>query len=666
MTHESIQPFLDWISVHPTWSGFIVFLISLSESLAIVGLLVPGVVMMTAIGGMMGSGILPFWETLTWAILGAVAGDGLSYWLGYHYHEQLREFWPFRKFPKLFARGEAFFRAHGGKSIVFGRFVGPVRPMIPVIAGMMDMLPGRFFFFNVLSAIAWAPLYSLPGILIGASLGSLSPEVASRVGVLVLLLLLIIWVFYEIFFLIGSWLLNSAITILNYLWRRLNQLPGIKTLLKTAQGTEQGQLGLMILFFLSSISFLIITFDVINSTGISDWNEPVYQALRALYSDHWISIITLLTGIGDPGVLIPTALAIGLGLIWSQRLTAALCWFFIIGLGYLCGFLVKDFAEIPRPEGILYLTYSYAYPSNHCLGATLVLGFSAFLIQRILLTKYRWIPFTIAIPLILAVTFSRLYLGTHWFTDILGSLALGTAFVSLGGFLYRRLDPQILPIRALLIPGLSTLTIAILIYSLAFYPTIRKELVREWPIETLNESLWWKGQGATQGLYRTGALKHQATIFDIQWLGSLKSIQNALENKGWTVIPKLSFKSGVLLLADNPAPLHFPVMPKFHRDRLPVIAVAKPLTHNYRLVLQIWQSDYKTEQNESLWVGTLRLEVASHPLPLTTLYLESPIQNYILKQFEKAITTQQPIGAHFIFNNTIHHPVLLLKSLENS
>ena len=107
MSPETYQPILDWIGSHPHWSGFIVFLISLSESLAIVGLVVPGVVLMTAIGGMMGSGILPFWATLTWAILGAIAGDGISYWLGYHYHQHLKisgrlnssqGYWPEAKF----------------------------------------------------------------------------------------------------------------------------------------------------------------------------------------------------------------------------------------------------------------------------------------------------------------------------------------------------------------------------------------------------------------------------------------------------------------------------------------------------------------------------------------------------------------------------------------
>ena len=61
------------------------FLISLSESLAVVGLVVPGVILMTAIGSLIGAGKLPALATMTWAILGAIAGDGLSYWLGLYW-----------------------------------------------------------------------------------------------------------------------------------------------------------------------------------------------------------------------------------------------------------------------------------------------------------------------------------------------------------------------------------------------------------------------------------------------------------------------------------------------------------------------------------------------------------------------------------------------------
>jgi membrane protein DedA with SNARE-associated domain/membrane-associated phospholipid phosphatase len=661
MTQESLQPFIHWISAHPTWSGLIVFLISLSESLAVVGLLVPGVVMMTAIGGMMGAGILPFWETLGWAIFGAIVGDGISYWLGYHYHQRLRQFWPFRQFPKLMERGENFFRAHGGKSIVFGRFVGPVRPMIPVIAGMMDMTPKRFLVFNVLSAVAWAPLYSLPGILIGSSLGSLSPEVASRIGILVLLLLLAFWCIYEVLFLIGSWITHRFNQILDLSLYYLKKMPGFNYLLKTEQGTEKGQFGLLLLFIASSLSFLIILQDVLNFSGVADWNESVYQVLRALYSDDWITYIAIITSIGDPLILLPVSTLIGIAFLLQRQYKALFCWVVVIGGGYILGFLIKIYTEIPRPEGLFYLSSEYAFPSNHTLIVFLLFGFGALLIRTALAPKHRWIPFSIFIPFILAISFSRLYLGMHWFTDVLGSLALGIAFVSLGGFIYRRIEPKPILLPTVLMTGALSLLVCFGLYTFFFYPHARKELERQWPIESLNEKTWWSGFGSTRELYRTGAIKQQATVFDIQWLGQLDAIRTDLNEKGWVNVPKLSLKNSVMFLANEPSALHFPIMPKFHRDRLPVITMAKPLNEKQRLVLQIWHSDLFTPTQTELWVGTLRVEEINHPLPLITLFLESPLRKFPLKKFEKEMTAHFPVNGHLVFYSDSHHPILLLR-----
>ncbi|HXH55292.1 MAG TPA: VTT domain-containing protein [Gammaproteobacteria bacterium] len=669
MTQESIQPFLDWITANPNWSGFIVFLISLSESLAIVGLVVPGVVMMTAIGGMMGSGHLPFWATLSWAILGAIAGDGISYWLGYHYHQQLRNFWPFKQFPKLLARGETFFTLHGGKSIIFGRFVGPVRPMIPVIAGMMDMSPKRFLFFNILSAIAWAPLYCLPGILIGASLGTLPPEVASRAGLLVLLLLLAFWLIYETLLLIGAWVVKTLTQAINGIWKILRRLPWLHSALRNAQGSEQSQLGILIFCVLAFTGFAITLRDILNSEGITSWNEPVYQVLRALYSTKIIHWTGFLTGLGDPWILLPAAAAIGLWLFWRQRYTAAFCWFLTISIGFVSGWLVKTESAIPRPEGLVYLSHRFAFPSAHTLTATLVFGLAAMFIHQTLsmqqspTRKYRWAPWAIAVPLILWVAFSRVYLGMHWFTDIVGSLTLGSGFVTLGTLIYRRVESRPIPIRAIVVPGLLVMTVTLSLYATFFYPKLRTELIRQWATHTLQEKIWWHGKGDTNTLYRTGAFKRQATIFDVQWLGSLESVQSALEKAGWKVIPKLNFKTGVILLANNPSPLLFPTMPKFHRDRLPILAVTKKMSETRRVVFQLWRSDYQTEHKTPLWVGTLRVEEAIHPLPLVTTFLEQPERDDILEELAKSLNLSSGIHTHIISTKHANNcKVLLLKS----
>ena len=186
------QPLLDWVGQNPHLSGAVVFAIAAAESLVVVGILVPGVAMMLGIGTLVGLDALPLWPTLFWAAAGAAVGDGAGYWLGHHYDKQLRHLWPMTRYPELIPKGERFFQRHGGISVLFGRFVGPVRSIIPAVAGMMHMPPTRFYLVNILSAMAWAPVVILPGVAFGASL-SLASEVALRFAELLGGAILLLW-----------------------------------------------------------------------------------------------------------------------------------------------------------------------------------------------------------------------------------------------------------------------------------------------------------------------------------------------------------------------------------------------------------------------------------------------------------------------------------------
>ncbi len=195
MLETFVQPLLDWVTLYPNRAGFIVFMIAMIESLVIIGMLVPGAALLFGVGALIGLGTLDLWSTLAWAAAGAIVGDGISFWLGYHYREQLHHIWPFKNHPNLFIQGEKFFHKHGGKSIAFGRFVGPVRAIVPTIAGMMEMSPIRFTVINIISALAWAPVYILPGAAFGTSL-ELASNVLVRLISLLIIVSLIVWLLF--------------------------------------------------------------------------------------------------------------------------------------------------------------------------------------------------------------------------------------------------------------------------------------------------------------------------------------------------------------------------------------------------------------------------------------------------------------------------------------
>jgi membrane protein DedA with SNARE-associated domain len=162
-----VQPTLNFISGHSGWAFPVMFITCFGESFAFLSLLFPGTSILIVAGTLMSAGSLPYWPVLAGAVIGAVLGDSVSFWLGRRYGGGIARIWPLTRNPDLLASGIRFFEKHGGKSVFIGRFFGPVRAVVPLAAGTMRMPRGRFWFANVTSAIVWAPMLLFAGDAVG-------------------------------------------------------------------------------------------------------------------------------------------------------------------------------------------------------------------------------------------------------------------------------------------------------------------------------------------------------------------------------------------------------------------------------------------------------------------------------------------------------------------
>ncbi|RAK32206.1 membrane protein DedA with SNARE-associated domain [Falsochrobactrum ovis] len=163
-----------FISDHRAWAGPIVGIISFGESLAIIGMFIPATPIMIVIGGLIGAGIIEPIPVIIGAIIGAVIGDIVSYFLGWWVGRNIIHKWPLNKHRSGVARARLLFRRYGFMAVFVGRFFGPIRCTVPMVAGMMSMDQTRFQTANVLSAMVWAPVMFLPGWLAGRGVGSFS------------------------------------------------------------------------------------------------------------------------------------------------------------------------------------------------------------------------------------------------------------------------------------------------------------------------------------------------------------------------------------------------------------------------------------------------------------------------------------------------------------
>jgi membrane protein DedA with SNARE-associated domain len=172
-------------------SMLFIFLVALGECAFVIGLFVPSTPVLLLTGSLMAVGKLPFWPIYLVAVLGAIIGDTISYWIGRTLEHRLKEIWPFRNYQDQIIKGEEFFARHGGKSVFIGRFIPGVKAIVPGIAGMLGMHWPRFFIINVISAFAWAASHLLPGLLLSNWLDSigLSIEAVILWGTLLLIVL---------------------------------------------------------------------------------------------------------------------------------------------------------------------------------------------------------------------------------------------------------------------------------------------------------------------------------------------------------------------------------------------------------------------------------------------------------------------------------------------
>ncbi len=194
----NIEAILQWISTHPEWAVSVVFLIAFFESIAIFSLFIPGWVLLVGVGAFIGSGNLDFLKMALASFMGALTGESLSYYIGWYYRDKIHHWSWFQKHPQWLEKSQDFFHKHGASSVAFGRFFGPVRAFIPLVAGISEMPPLRFMLINIVSALVWAPAYLLPGVIAGAAI-----EIDKTTGATIVISLLGMVIF--------SWLLVKEI-----------------------------------------------------------------------------------------------------------------------------------------------------------------------------------------------------------------------------------------------------------------------------------------------------------------------------------------------------------------------------------------------------------------------------------------------------------------------
>lgn len=610
-----VHSLVQQLAQHPWLAYAAVLLLALSESLPVIGMFVPGTAVILAISALVPSGVVTLWPLLVAATVGAILGDGFAYGLGRRYQRQIVDGWLPRRYPTLFARSEAFFARHGDKSVFLARFVPGVRAVVPLMAGVLGMTVRRFTTANVASALVWAPSHILPGVLVGASFGLFGPA-AGPLAILIVLLVLLIWTVYAALRLALRHGVPALQRLLSHWHTRARTRDtlvarSMTRLLDPAQPEGRVLLALALVMIGAAWMFGGILEDLITGDPLVQADTAVYGLLQELRTAPGDNIMVTITELGDATVVIAVALAVLLWFVHMRAWRTAGYWTGAIVGATAINTAIKAALHRPRPIGSLYDgAAGFSFPSGHSTLNLVLYGFLAFLVIREIRPTRR-LPIALgATTLILAIAFSRLYLGAHWFSDVAGGLAFGTAWLILLwiGYTYG-VTSRIAPRGLLLVAG-ATFVVAGSVSVVRSHAGDVQRYAYLRPVPTIGETSWRNGDWRKLPVRRTGITGEPEEPMTLQWAGEPRVLADALATRGWQP-SALWTVAGIANWWTTPIKATaLPLLPSLAAGEFPaLVRIQSGATPDTRLVLRLWEADVAlidaTAATTPLFVGSI-------------------------------------------------------------
>ena len=654
------QDLIIWLNAHPGWGFGIVFLVAFFESLVLIGILLPGIVILFGVGTLIGLGLfemIPIWVA---ASIGAFLGDSLSYALGHRFRGHLLDIWPFSRYPALMERGTRFFHAHGAKSVVAGRFIGPLRPIIPSVAGMMGMKPSRFLAVDIPACITWAPSFLLPGMLFGASL-EVASEYTGRLTVMLVILVVILWMTWWIIRSIYEPMATRSARWLRHAirWSRRHKVLGrvAGPVLDPSRGevlsvTMMGILlvvvfwALMMLLFLSPFSA--------QPKAVDQAVADIALSLRNHLADP---VMVAISQLSRWPVSIFSALALLLWLQGAGRRNAALHWLIAIGGGGGLHLLLS-WSLRTTPQVLEMVGQAPHSPSAAMSLSTVVLMFFAVMEAGELQRKHRQWPYLAAALILILLMLSRLYLGMEWLSGALMGVAMGLAWTAIVGIAYRQ--------RA--VRRFSSAAASLIFYG-SFFALFSWQVNEHFSedltalkaptvLQQVDRNSWWESAWKNMPMERTRLSSVASRKFNAQIAADPAQISRLLEQAGWESVPEADWRWIIQALNPNPDQANLPLLGRAYQGRSEELLLRRNLEPDGRLLtIRLWDSGVRLMPGERvLYLGQLSEEVLVQSLGLFSYWRSTAVERNQFRPMREPLKSLE--------QNLVAEKLLLIRSFQ--
>jgi len=648
------QELLNWLNAHPGWGFSMVFLVAFFESLVLIGILLPGIVILFGVGTLIGLGMfdmIPIWIA---ASAGAFLGDSLSYALGRRFRAHLLDIWPFSRYPTLMERGTRFFHAHGAKSVVAGRFIGPLRPIIPSVAGMMGMAPSRFLAVDIPACVSWAPSFLLPGMLFGASL-EVASEYTGRLTVMLVMLVVILWVTWWGIRAVYEPLATRSARWMRHAIRWSRRHPVIGRMTGSVLDPSRGEvlsvtmLGvLLVVLFWGLIMLLFMSPFSAQPKMVDQAVQDLALSLRNHLADP---VMVAISQLSRWPVSVFSALALLLWLLGAGRKNAALHWLIAIGGGSLLHLLLS-WSLRATPQVIEMAGQALRGPSAAMSLSTVVLTFFAVMEAGELLRKHRQWPYLAAALILILLALSRLYLGMEWLSGALMGIATGLAWTAVVGIAYRQ--------RAF--RRFSGVAASFIFYGSLFAlfawqvhehnSEDLETLTAPTQLQEVGRKAWWEFEWQNMPIERTRLASVASRSFNAQISVEPEEIASLLEQDGWETVPDTDWRWIIQALNPEPDQASLPLLGRAYQGRSEELLMRKNILPEGRLLtIRLWDSGVRLVPGQQiLYLGQLSEEKLVQRFKLFSYWRSTAVDRRHFKPIREPLNSldQKLVGENLL------------------
>lgn len=628
---DYIQPYLDFFGQNPQWAIAIVFLIAFGEALLIVGLFVPSTAVLVGAGMLVGTGHLGFWPVFLATAAGAIVGDQVSYWAGRLYGETLKAMWPLNHYPGLVARGEDYVRAHGGKSIALGRFVPGVKAVVPGIVGMFGMGQVKFASVNFSSGLVWAGMHVFPGMLLGQGL-AMAGELSGRLVVVLLALLVILG--------IGGWLIRlGAAGAWPFIDHALGQLSAWARARPSKAWRRFGRAvapdnprSILVLFFAAFavaglLALIEMTVGIFARGAFLNADLSINRIMLSLRNAPADELMTAITMLGDGVVLLAVGATMVLWLVWRRAWRAAVAVAATIMLSRLFVPVIKFWTQTPRPIDLHGGVEAYGFPAGHTTLVTVIFGVLAVLVSHSMGRWGRAVIFSFCALAVIAIAYSRIYLGVHWTSDVLGGFLFGAVMTAAFGVAIEAVPPRrIQPVGLFGAAMLAFLLVGILHVGAGYSGAAERYAPRR-DIAHQTQAGWQAGGWSALPRRRIDLAGKPEEPFAAQWLGDLGTLKALLQRQGWKPTDRWTWSASLPYLDPNRGLDDLAPRPALHQGLKADLTLTRsiPGETKQRLALRLWKADVEVD-GRPLYLVSLTREALRHGWSLYAIPAPRPAE----------------------------------------